>query len=423
MAPLENDTRNHQRLCKVGAEASTNPLMDGTSQPYARPVPMAREPHALSRLFVAKHGPGHAPQIHNGPFAVISPRHHMARIAEHWRRLAVHPLHPVKVLTGGAATFFTPQVWKNTGTRELVTFVGLAVGMTAAGLTRVGVQLTDGMNAHTSGEGIFGRSKTGKAMFGSRAAAAQSGKARHLLVQGIKLEADLDIAGARSLYQEALQLDPTNPFILARVSKTWSDLSFAPGYPLADIPDANRRALEYAEKAIAADPNNSIGHIAACISMGRLALYTPSNKMKVKLAKDAQAAADLALKCNPCDDVAHHVNGRWHYEMAGINCVVRTVIRVMYGTALRDGSYQEAADSYKRAAELAPHRLIHRVELGRCMLKLGNYHVAKTEFEAAMVLNCEDINAHLTKKDAEELLRDVNRRLLSGGGFDKPVLV
>lgn len=43
--------------------------------------------------------------------------------------------------------------------------------------------------------------------------------------------------------------------------------------------------------------------------------------------------------------------------------------------------------------------------------------------QAAMVLNCEDINAHLTKKDAEELLRDVNRRLLSGGGFDKPVLV
>lgn len=109
--------------------------------------------------------------------------------------------------------------------------------------------------------------------------------------------------------QEALLLDPENPLILARISKTWSDLSFAPDFPVSEIPRANQRAIELAHQvglfatdqpihhslclglaliaqqptlqAIAKDPTSSIGHIAACVSMGRLALYTPSNKTKV----------------------------------------------------------------------------------------------------------------------------------------------
>lgn len=51
---------------------------------------------------------------------------------------------------------------------------------------------------------------------------------------------------------------------------------------------------------------------------------------------------------------------RWHYEMAQINVVLRTLVRIMYGTALAPGTRQDALASFKRAAELAPERLIHR---------------------------------------------------------------
>lgn len=81
---------------------------------------------------------------------------------------------------------------------------------------------------------------------------------------------------------------------------------------------------------------------------------------QVRLAKEAQQCAYTAIECDPGSDVAHHLMGRWHYEMAQINVVLRTLVRIMYGTALAPGTRQDALASYRRAAQLAPGRLIHK---------------------------------------------------------------
>ncbi len=72
--------------------------------------------------------------------------------------------------------------------------------------------------------------------------------------------------------------------------------------------------------------------------MGRLALLS-DNKTKVRLAHDAREEAVTALALEPSNDLAHHLMGRWHYEMANLNVVVRTLVRVMYGTALAPGGH------------------------------------------------------------------------------------
>lgn len=74
-----------------------------------------------------------------------------------------------------------------------------------------------------------------------------------------------------------------------------------------------------------ANPKSALGHIACCISMGRLALYS-DNKTKVALAADAQDEARRALSLEPNNDLAHHLMGRWHYEMAQLNVIVRTLV-------------------------------------------------------------------------------------------------
>jgi len=51
---------------------------------------------------------------------------------------------------------------------------------------------------------------------------------------------------------------------------------------------------------------------------------------------------------------------RWHWEMAQLNVVARTLIRLAFGTALPSGTHQDALESYARATELNPGRLIHR---------------------------------------------------------------
>lgn len=91
-------------------------------------------------------------------------------------------------------------------------------------------------------------------------------------------------------------------------------------------------------QAIELDGTAALPHIAACTSMGRLALLS-DNKTKVKLAHDAREEAVTALALEPSNDLAHHLMGRWHYEMANLNVVVRTLVRVMFGTALASGTH------------------------------------------------------------------------------------
>lgn len=57
--------------------------------------------------------------------------------------------------------------------------------------------------------------------------------------------------------------------------------------------------------------------------------------------------------------------GRWHYEMAGLNFIVRQVVRLVFATNFAPGTYEEALASFQSAANLNPGRLIHRVELAR----------------------------------------------------------
>lgn len=82
--------------------------------------------------------------------------------------------------------------------------------------------------------------------------------------------------------------------------------------------------------------------------------------IQVKLAKEAREQAVIALQKEPQNDLAHHLMGRWHWEMANLNGIVRTLIRLMYGTDLAPGTHLEALNHYRRASELNPNRLVHR---------------------------------------------------------------
>jgi hypothetical protein len=86
----------------------------------------------------------------------------------------------------------------------------------------------------------------------------------------------------------------------------------------------------------------------------------PYMLLQVKLAKEAREQAVIALRKEPQSDLAHHLMGRWHWEMANLNGIVRTLIRLMYGTDLAPGTHLEALNHYRRAAELNPQRLVHR---------------------------------------------------------------
>ncbi|PNW88317.1 hypothetical protein CHLRE_01g024050v5 [Chlamydomonas reinhardtii] len=221
--------------------------------------------------------------------------------------------------------------------------------------------------------------------------------------QGMLAERQLLLEDAISYYEKAAAAEPGVAEYWARMSKACSDSSYVAGTPPDKAVALQRRAIELGLKAVEADPSSGFGWVACCVSRGRLALFV-DNRTKVALARQAQDDVRKALHLEPHNDVAHHLLGRWNYEMASVNAVVRTIIHMLYGQALMAGSYKEAANCYQRAVALRPDYLIHRVELGRTYVKLGQPQEAAKELETALELDVPDINALLQKADAVALL-------------------
>ncbi|KAL3158803.1 hypothetical protein ABBQ32_011530 [Trebouxia sp. C0010 RCD-2024] len=230
------------------------------------------------------------------------------------------------------------------------------------------------------------------------------------IAHGYAAEHALDMRLAVRCFEEVVRQLPESAQYRSMLSKQWTDCTYLDVGPAHEkLTDDDRRqfnqtALEHARQAIVLDGFAALPHIAACTSMGRLALLS-DNKTKVKLAHDAREEAVTALALEPSNDLAHHLMGRWHFEMANLNVVVRTLVRVMYGTALASGSHHDALESYERAVALAPSRLIHRVELGRTLHRLGKKEQARTELEAAVQMEIEDINAYCQRQDALAMLK------------------
>lgn len=234
--------------------------------------------------------------------------------------------------------------------------------------------------------------------------------AMNLIERGRDYERRLDVRAAVQCFDEAVRLTPSSLAALCFAAKMWSDLTF-----FHDVKSdrerqlVNMKALEYAERAIAAHPSHPGGYLSSCISKGRLALFT-DNRTKVKLAKEAQEAAQRAIQLGPENDLAHHLMGRWHYEMARLNPFVRTAVRFLYGTTLNSGRKEDALACYNRASEIAPNRLLHHAEAGRILFEMGQAAAAKERFLKALECDVDDINAWQTRFDVEKFLAIIDRR-------------
>ncbi|BBM70565.1 tetratricopeptide repeat protein [Rhodothermus marinus] len=162
-----------------------------------------------------------------------------------------------------------------------------------------------------------------------------------------------------------------------------------------------RLGLEDARAAIAADSLNSRAYVAAAIAAGRLALVS-GPRDKVERARQIRAYIDRALALDPNDDIAYHLRGRWHYEVATLNFFERTLVRLIYG-GLPDASLEEAAADFRRALALR-ERVVHHLELGRTLLRLGDREGAIHELERALALPPSEPDDTTYQEEARRLL-------------------
>lgn len=222
---------------------------------------------------------------------------------------------------------------------------------------------------------------------------AQEADVSTLIAKGDTLDHELRSEEALDVYLEASKLRPDDAEILARISKQLSDSVV----DISDRPEQIERAKKaksYAEKAVKADGNSAKAHLALAVCCGKLAYYEEPAE-RIALSRKVKIETERAIELDPKNDLAYHLLGRWHYEVANLNSVLLTLVKAIYG-GLPKASNEEALACFKKAIALAPNRVIHHIELGRTYAIMGKKDLARAALEKGLSLPVVD------KEDAEE---------------------
>jgi hypothetical protein len=184
---------------------------------------------------------------------------------------------------------------------------------------------------------------------------------RALLDEATAAEARLDPAGALELFLQADARKPDDPFILYKIARQYSDQVPQQASDAARR-DFASRGLAYARRASALEPTNAVYVLSLAICHGHLAVGGDV-RTKVEMSRLVKEHAEQALRLDPNYAWAHHVLGRWHYEVASLGTAARFFVRLFYG-GIPAASVDEGITHLRRATELEPTELNHWIYLG-----------------------------------------------------------
>lgn len=199
-----------------------------------------------------------------------------------------------------------------------------------------------------------------------------------LLAAARAAEARLDSAGALALYLQADAAQPGDAAILQKIAKQYSD----------QVPDQQtkerkqdyaNKALAYARRSYALEPNNAVHALALAICHGHLAVVGDA-RTKVEMSRVIKDEAERALRLDPTYAWAHHILGRWHYEVAGLSGIERFFAKLLYG-GIPPASLAEGVAYLQRATELEPGELNHWLELGFAYAAAGRMAEARSAWQ------------------------------------------
>jgi len=230
---------------------------------------------------------------------------------------------------------------------------------------------------------------------------AQDPRVVALLQQGDEQESRMDSHAALSTFLAAETLEPNNAAILLRIAKEYSDL-IAETKPPREAERMGEIALDYAKRALSLDPSSAKAHLCVAVCYGKLADFA-DNRTKIEYARVIKDEAVKSLSLDPTDDYAYHVLGRWNYSVANLNPFVKWLARISYG-GLPDASNEEAEKYYKKAAEIAPWRIMHHNELARVYVALGKSDLARKEWQTVLDLPVASKEDEAAKQAAREAL-------------------
>ncbi len=212
---------------------------------------------------------------------------------------------------------------------------------------------------------------------------------------------------------KVLQIDPRDFEATTKLSRAYLDFGDM-------IPESSpewrekrlkeyRKAEEYARQAIAIDPNSTWGYFYVAVSLGDIALVSPTSK-QIDLAAEIRGSLEKSIALDPQNGFAYHVYGIWHRKMAEIGKTSRLVASVVYGRSLPSGNLEKSIEYLKKAVALNPDVIVSRLELAKSYIAAENWPMARSSLIPIRQLPIQFSDDAKHKQHAERILEEIKDR-------------
>ena len=226
----------------------------------------------------------------------------------------------------------------------------------------------------------------------------------NFLQQGETAGRQGDIPGAIKFFKSADQAEPDNSADLCIVTRHYCDLMYA-----TTVPDLQKQlagaALDCAQRAVQADPKNPTAHLCVGVAYAKNFPYV-DNRTEVKWSRAIKTEAETAIALDPKQDLGYYLLGRWNYDTANLNFLLKGLVKLIYG-GLPQSSNEEAIRNFKKAIALAPNRILHRLALARAYETTGQPKLALIELKKCRTLKPVDLDDAAAQKAAAALLAKI----------------
>ncbi len=240
---------------------------------------------------------------------------------------------------------------------------------------------------------------------GAATVESDSNKINQLIMEGNNFaEKTFDDQKALDMYNKALSLSPNDYEILWRLSRTYVDI----GEHLPNKTDIEKqkqleyyeKSLDFAKKAITANPKGAMGYTREAIANGRIALFKGVFESP-GLVKQTKADCEKAILLDPIDATAYYVLGRTHAKVSEKPRFIR------WPLGLGWANMDDAIKNYEKSIELRPNFIMYRIDCARAYVEMDEYAKAREHLTKIASLPKEDEDDDIFRKEALELLNNI----------------
>lgn len=217
-------------------------------------------------------------------------------------------------------------------------------------------------------------------------------------------EKQFDNQKALDKYMQADALSQNNDEILWRISRAYVDI----GEHLPAATDEEKekqletyqKALDYANKAVTANPKNSMAYCRRAIATGRVALFKGVFSVG-GLVNATRDDCQKAIELDPSNAAAYYVLGRSNAKLVEKPKIIR------WPLGLGWGNIDDAIKNYDKAISLRPDFIMYRLDAARAYVENDEYSKAKEQLNIIPTLSKEDEDDDQFRKEAKELLDQI----------------